>query len=247
MSELLEKLEYGGIVFTPNVDHVMKLQKDREFARVYQEADYRICDSQLLMYAARFLGEPLKEKVSGSDLFPAFYHRYSDDPQIKIFLLGGLGEVAEKARHNINCKVGREIVIGSYSPALGFENDPIECQKIINTINDSGATVLAVGLGAPKQEKWIARNHSQLINIKTYFALGATIDFEAGCLQRSPKWMSMTGLEWLYRLLQEPKRLWKRYLIEDIPFFYFILQQKFNRQFQRNLNDKKQLVGSGRT
>jgi exopolysaccharide biosynthesis WecB/TagA/CpsF family protein len=196
------------------------------------------------MYAARFLGEPLKEKVSGSDLFPAFYHRYSHDPQVKIFLLGGLPEVAEMARQNINRQVGREMVIDSYSPALGFENDVLECQKIIDLINNSGATVLAVGLGAPKQEKWIAYYRSQLTNIKTYFAIGATINFEAGSLSRAPKWMSLSGLEWLYRLLLEPKRLWKRYLVEDLPFFYLILQQKLNQRFKKNLSYKQQLFKS---
>ena len=88
MSELLADLKRGGIVFTPNVDHIIKLQKDSEFARVYREADYIVCDSQLLMYAARFLGQPFKEKISGSDLFPAFYNRYKYNNNIKIFLLG---------------------------------------------------------------------------------------------------------------------------------------------------------------
>jgi N-acetylglucosaminyldiphosphoundecaprenol N-acetyl-beta-D-mannosaminyltransferase len=247
MSDLLDKLQYGGIVFTPNVDHLIKLQKDREFARVYQEADYRVCDSQLLMYAARFLGEPLAEKISGSDLFPAFYDRYRNDPNIKIFLLGGSPEVAVTARQNINRKVGREIVIGEYSPPLGFENDPVECQKIIDAINDSGATVLAVGLGAPKQEKWIALYRSQLVNIKIYFAIGATLNFEAGVLSRAPQWMSESGLEWLYRLLHEPKRLWKRYLIEDLPFFYLVLQQKIAQQFKKNLPDKQHFLESGKS
>ena len=98
MNELLERLRLGGVVFTPNVDHLVKLQKDRHFYRVYQEADYRVCDSQLIMYASRFLGQPIQEKISGSDLFPAFYQHYASDPNVKIFLLGGLDGVAEQAR-----------------------------------------------------------------------------------------------------------------------------------------------------
>ena len=118
MNELLKRLKVGGVVFTPNVDHLVKLQKDREFYRVYQKADYRVCDSQLIMYASRFLGQPIEEKISGSDLFPAFYRRYGKDENVKIFLLGGLEGVAERARSNINNKVGRNMVVETYSPPL---------------------------------------------------------------------------------------------------------------------------------
>lgn len=228
MTELLEKLRFGGVVFTPNVDHIIKLQKDREFYRVYNAADYRVCDSQLVMYASQFLGQPIKEKISGSDLFPAYCQYYRDDEDVKIFLLGGPVGVAEIACQNINRKVGREIVVDYYSPPFGFEKSEAECQKIIEKIKRSGATVLAVGLGAPKQEKWIYHYKNQLNNIKLFFAIGATIEFEAGYRPRAPKWMSEAGLEWLYRLISEPKRLWKRYLIDDLPFFMLILRQKFN-------------------
>ena len=228
LSELLKKLKYGGVVFTPNIDHVMKLQKDPSFYHIYHQADYRVCDSQLLMLAAQFLGKPLKEKISGSDLFPAFYQHYQYDENIKIFLLGGAEGAAEMAHQKINAKVGREIIIDFYCPPFGFEKDEAECAKIIQRINNSGATVLAVGVGAPKQEKWINKYKSCLNNIKTFLAIGATIEFEADYRSRAPKWISQVGLEWLYRLIQEPKRLWKRYLLEDMPFFYLILKQKLN-------------------
>ena len=228
MSEMLEKLKFGGVVFTPNVDHLIKLRKDKDFYRIYKSADYRVCDSQILILAAKFLGQPLREKISGSDLFPAFCSYYRHDENVKIFLLGGPQGAAEKARCNINAKVGRELVIDSYCPPFGFEKDEEECQKIVDLINQSGATVLAVGLGAPKQEKWIYEHKNKLKNIKTFFAIGATIEFEAGHRQRAPKGMSMAGLEWLFRLLIEPKRLWKRYLIEDLPFLFLILGQKLN-------------------
>lgn len=228
MSEILEKLKLGGVVFTPNVDHLIKLQKDKDFHNIYNSADYRVCDSQVLMLAAKFLGQPLREKISGSDLFPAFYWYYRHDRNVKIFLLGGPPGVAEQARRKINAKVDRELVIDSYCPPFGFEKDEKECQRIVNLINKSGATVLAVGLGAPKQEKWIYDYKDQLENIKTFFAIGATIEFEAGHRQRAPKWVSIAGLEWLFRLLLEPKRLWKRYLVEDLPFLLLVLKQKFN-------------------
>lgn len=226
--ELLDRLRYGGVVFTPNVDHIIKLQKDESFFEIYSKADYRVCDSQMVMLASRFLGCPLKEKISGSDLFPAFYNYYRKDKSIKIFLLGGTEGAAKMAQEKINQKVGRNMVVDSYCPPFGFENDPLECDKIIEQINNSGATVLAVGVGAPKQEKWIYKHKNKLKNIKTFFAVGATIEFEAGFVSRAPKWMSLAGLEWLYRLVQEPKRLWKRYLLEDTSFFMLILLQKLH-------------------
>jgi len=226
--ELLEKLKQGGFVITPNVDHLMKLQKDPDFYHIYQEADYLVCDSKILMYASKLLGRPLKEKVSGSDLFPAFYQYYKHDESIKIFLLGGAEGVAQKAQENINKRVGRKMVIGAYSPSFGFEKNDEECEYIIDLINKSKATVLGIGVGAPKQEKWIAKYKHRLPHIKVFLAIGATIDFEAGYRARSPKWMSELGIEWLHRLMSEPQRLAKRYLVEDMPFFWLLLQQKLN-------------------
>lgn len=225
--EFLQTLE-SGIVFTPNVDHLMKLQVDQEFLNAYSIADYKVCDSKILIYASRFLGVKIKEKISGSDFFPAFYNYHKDNKGIKIFLLGGKKGVAAKAHEKINRKVGRNIIVDSHSPSFGFENKKLECQEIVEMINQSGATVLALGVGAPKQEKWIFKYKDRLPNVKIFLAIGATIDFEAGSLKRSPKWVSEAGLEWLYRLLSEPQRLWKRYLLEDLPFFWLILKQKLN-------------------
>ncbi|MBW4631885.1 MAG: WecB/TagA/CpsF family glycosyltransferase [Iphinoe sp. HA4291-MV1] len=226
-AEFLEKLQ-SGVVFTPNVDHLIKLQKDLDFLQAYSISDYKVCDSQILIYASKFLGTPIKEKISGSDLFPAFYNYHKNNEDIKIFLLGaGIG-IASKAQNEINRKTGRNIVVASYSPPFGFEKNEEECQNIINMINSSDATVLVIGLGAPKQEKWLYKYKSMLPQIKIFMALGATIDFEAGNLKRAPKWMSEVGLEWLFRILREPKRLWKRYLVDDVPFLILILKQKFN-------------------
>lgn len=226
MTELLTKLD-KGVVFTPNVDHLMKLQRDEEFRSCYNAADYKVCDSKIVQYASKFLGTPVKEKVSGSDLFPAFCMHHKENENIKIFLLGGAEqEVAVRAKDNINSKVGREIAIAAYCPSFGFEKNHKECLDIVKNVNESGATVLAVGVGAPKQEKWISRYKELLPNVKIFLAIGATIEFEAGCKKRSPKWMSQLGLEWLHRLLSEPKRLWKRYLVDDMPFLWAIAKQK---------------------
>ncbi len=223
--EVLTQLKQG-VVFTPNVDHLIKLQDDPDFFKAYEMADYKLCDSQIIYYVSRFLGTPIKERISGSDFFPAFYKYHQNSEDIKIFLLGAREGVAQKAQDNINAKIGRQIVIGSHSPSFGFEKNEEECLKIIEEIQNSGATVLAVGVGAPKQEKWIQKYKGQLPNIKIFLAIGATIDFEAGSIQRAPKWMSELGMEWLYRLWSEPKRLWRRYLVDDPQFFWLILKQK---------------------
>jgi exopolysaccharide biosynthesis WecB/TagA/CpsF family protein len=225
--ELLRELKFG-VVFTPNVDHLMKLQHDDEFFKAYQIAHYKLCDSKILIYASRFLGTPIKEKISGSDFFPAFYNYHRNNERIKIFLLGGNQGIAKRAQERINKKIGRNIVVAGHSPSFGFEDDEEECRQIIKMIDESEATVLAIGVGAPKQEKWIYKYKDKLPKVNFFFAIGATIDFEAGNVKRAPKWMSDVGFEWLYRLLSEPQRLWKRYLIEDLPFFWLILKQKLN-------------------
>lgn len=228
--ELLTLLDQtGGLVVTPNVDHLIKLRQDEEFQRAYGMAQYCVCDSKIVQFTSYFLGEPIREKISGSDFFPAFYQFNRNNPEIRVFLLGAMPGVAQIAQQKINEKVGRDMVVEVYSPPFGFENDEAECQKIIDLVNRSHATVLAMGLGTPKQEKWLARYRTQFDSIRIFLAIGATIDFEAGNIRRSPKWMSEMGLEWLFRLSLEPKRLWRRYLVESLPFFWLILQQKFSR------------------
>ena len=222
-----------GVIFTPNVDHLMKLQDDDEFRAAYRQADYKVCDSQILMYASKLLGKPLKEYISGSDLLPLFCDYHKDNSDITIFLLGGATGVAKQAQRNINTRIGREIVIAAHSPSFGFEKNDGECKAIIDIVNSSGATVLAVGVGAPKQELWIAKYRAQMPGIKIFMAIGAALDFEAGNKPRAPQFWSDLGLEWLYRLMSEPKRLWKRYLLDDLPFFKLLLKQKFKQSSKK--------------
>lgn len=226
-AEFLKEFQ-SGVLFTPNVDHLMKLQKDSEFQEAYKISDYKICDSQIIVYASKFLGTPIEERISGADLFPAFYNYHRDNEDVRIFLLGAGKGIASQAQRKINQKIGRNIIVGSYSPPFGFEKDRVECERIVDIINNSGATVLAVGLGSPKQEKWILSYKESLSDIKIIMGLGATIDFEAGRIKRCPKWMGRVGLEWFFRLTREPRRLWKRYLLDDIPFFLLVLKQKLN-------------------
>lgn len=226
--EFIEQLN-EGVVVTPNIDHFIKLQKDREFYECYVRSEHIVCDSRVIQLLSKVLypGRGVTEQIAGSDLFPAFceYHKDNTD-KIKVFLLGGTESSVKIAQASLNQKVGREIVIAGYSPPFGFENDALELERIISQINQSGATVLAVGVGAPKQEKWIYAHKDKLPGIKLFFAIGATIDFQAGAVKRAPRWMVRSGLEWLYRLLQEPGRLAKRYLVDDLPFLWLIVKQR---------------------
>jgi exopolysaccharide biosynthesis WecB/TagA/CpsF family protein len=223
--DLLEQFK-SGVLITPNVDHLMKLQKDREFYEIYQKAEYVTLDSQIVKLALGFLGTPVKEIITGSDFFPSFYQFHRNNNAVKVFLLGAGPGVADKAMKIVNQKVGREIIVGAYSPSFGFEKNEEECSHILDLINASPANVLVVGLGAPKQEKWIYRFKDLLPKVEIYLAIGATIDFEAGNIKRAPKFMQRLAIEWLYRMLKEPRRLWRRYMIEDFPFFFLILKQK---------------------
>lgn len=228
MQEFLEHLT-EGVVVTPNIDHFVKLQKDREFYECYRNAEHVVCDSRIIQLLSRLLypGNGIEEQIAGSDLFPAFcYFHRNNTENTKVFLLGGTPESVRVAQDSINARCGSTVVIDGYSPPFGFEKDAEMSAQIIGRINASGASVLAVGVGAPKQEKWIARHRSQLVNIKLFFAIGATIDFQAGRVQRAPRWMVKAGLEWLYRLSQEPTRLAKRYLVDDLPFFWLIFKQR---------------------
>lgn len=221
---LLEKLKKGVLV-TPNVDHLVKLQRDREFYCVYQKAEWVVCDSKILYLLSKLLKRPLPEAIPGSSFFTSYYMYHKDDPDCRIFLLGAKEGIAAKAMQRINEKVGRRIVVGAHSPSFGFEKNEKECEELIDIINKTGANVLLVGVGAPKQEKWIMKYCNRMPGVDLFMALGATIDFEAGTLKRAPAIWQKIGMEWLYRCMKEPKRLFKRYFVDDMQFFYYFTKQ----------------------
>lgn len=221
---LLENLKKGVLV-TPNVDHLVKLQRDREFYDVYKKAEWVVCDSKILYLLSKLLKRPLPEAIPGSSFFTSYYMYHKDDQNCRIFLLGAKEGIAAKAMQRINEKVGRKIVVGAHSPSFGFEKSEKECEELIDIVNKSGANVLLVGVGAPKQEKWIMKYRDRMPGVDLFMALGATIDFEAGTLKRAPAFWQKIGMEWLYRCLKEPKRLFKRYFVDDMQFFYYFTKQ----------------------
>lgn len=222
--ELLENLKEGVLV-TPNLDHLIKLQKDKEFYDVYQKAEWVVCDSNILRLFSKLLKTPFVEAIPGSSFFTSYYMYHKDDADCKIFLLGAKEGVAAKAKERVNAKVDRQIVVGAYSPSFGFEKNEEECKEIVNIINKSGANVVLVGVGAPKQEKWIMKWKHLMPGVKVWMALGATIDFEAGNVKRAPKIYQKLAMEWLYRFIREPKRLFHRYFVDDMKFFWYFGKQ----------------------
>ena len=222
--ELLAKLKRGVLV-TPNVDQIVKMQTDREYYDIVRRAEWCVCDSKILYLCAKVLGTPLPEAIPGSSFFPAFCDYHKDDADCRIFLLGAMKGVAQKAMECINMRIGREMVVGAYSPSYGFEKKQKENEDIYKMINESGANVVLVGVGCPKQEKWIDAHKAKMPEVDIWLALGATIDFEAGNVKRAPKIWQRLYLEWFYRFLQEPRRMYKRYFVDDPIFFWHFLKQ----------------------
>lgn len=223
-NELLSDLK-RGVFITPNLDHLVKLQEDREFYNLYQRAEWVVCDSKILYLASKLLKKSLPEAIPGSSFFTAFYQYHKDNPDCKIFLLGAMDGVAQKAMEKINHQIGRQIVVGAMSPSYGFEKKQDENELIYKTINESGANVVLVGVGCPKQEKWIFAHKDNMPSVDIWMALGATIDFEAGNIKRAPKIYQKLAMEWFYRFLKEPKRMFKRYFIDDMKFFWYFGKQ----------------------
>mgnify|MGYP000555173319 FL=1 len=227
--ELLNRLD-SGVLFTPNVDHLVKLESDEEFRRCYDRADWVVCDSRILYFCSKLLKRSLPETIPGSSFFPAFYRYHRNNPDCRIFLLGAAPGVAIRAMERINADMGRRIVVGAHSPSYGFEKNEEENRQIYDIINRSGANVVLVGVGSSKQEKWIMRHKDRMPGVDIWMALGATIDFEAGNIRRAPKILQKLCLEWFYRFCMEPKRLFRRYFIDDVKFFYYFMQQLLGRR-----------------
>lgn len=225
MEDVVEHF-HDGAMLTLHSDMLMKLQKDREFYDAFQTFDLITCDSQILYFILKLFGNPVRERVSGSDYFPRFYRRYAGDPSVKIFICGGMPGVAQTAADKINSEVGRDIITETYAPPFGFDSDPAEVDKTLDIINASGATVLMIGLGGGRQEKFIVKYRDRLPNVRLFLPLGGTIDYEAETLKRPAPWVTNAGLEWLYRVIKEPRQRWRRYFVEQPPVIWLLLKQK---------------------
>jgi N-acetylglucosaminyldiphosphoundecaprenol N-acetyl-beta-D-mannosaminyltransferase len=212
-----------GYVVTPNLDHIVKLEEDPGFVRCYDNAALVLADGNPVVWASKLLGTPLKALVTGSDLFPSLC-RHAAEKKHRLFFLGGLEGVAQKAADELKKTYPQINIVGVYSPPFGFDKNAEENNRIIQMINAVKPHILFVGVGAPKQEKWIYNNIGSL-DINVALAIGASFDFVAGTIKRAPKAFRKAGMEWFWRFSSEPKRLFKRYFIDSTRFLPIIYNQ----------------------
>jgi N-acetylglucosaminyldiphosphoundecaprenol N-acetyl-beta-D-mannosaminyltransferase len=211
-------------VVTPNVDHIVMLETDVELKNIYRDASLILTDGKPLLWISKWYKTPIKEKISGSDLFPLLCEMAAKKGY-SMFFLGAAEGVAAKAAENLKKKYNGLKIVGTYSPPYGFEKDEIESEKIIDMVKEAHPDILILGLGSPKQEKFVY-HYCKDLGVPISLGLGASLDFEAGNIRRAPKWMSNHGLEWLYRLIKEPKRMFKRYIIDDCKIVKLIIKYK---------------------
>ena len=220
----------SGFIVTPNIDHICILSEDKDFQKAYQTAFLVLPDGTPLMWAAKLLGKPLKEKISGSDLVYALAEHAAEQGH-SLYLLGAAPGIAEKAAKILQKTYPGLIIAGHYSPPLGFEKNPRQREEVIQRLKAAAPDICYVALGCPKQDHWNAQYHHET-GIPVSIGIGASLDFIAGTVQRAPVWMQKSGLEWFFRLCQEPRRLWRRYLIQDSKFIPIFLKELLARAKQ---------------
>ncbi len=200
---------------TANVDFAVQALRDVELQRILAEADLVLCDGMPLVWASRLLGNPLPERVTGSDLVPLLLAE-AERRGWRIFFLGGAEASLERATANTRLRYPRLQLVGSYSPPFKPLVD-MDHEDVLQRLRAARPDIVLVAFGCPKQEKWI-RMHFMASGVPVSVGVGATIDFLGGTVRRAPRWMQKTGLEWIFRLLQEPKRLFKRYAVDLVVF-----------------------------
>ncbi len=207
-------LQTGAYIVTPNVDHIVRLETDEKLQKAYAGASLVLTDGQPLIWISKWLGTPIKEKISGSDLFPRVC-QLAAKKGYRMYFLGAAPGVAETAAQKLEASCPGLQVVGTYSPAYGFEKDEDQVREVWRKIHEAKPDILIAALGTPKQEIFLWEHRDELAGMLG-IGIGAGLDFAAGNVKRAPRWMQKCGLEWFYRLCSEPKRLFKRYLIDDL-------------------------------
>ena len=216
------------LICTPNVDYIVKAQRDEKLRAIINTAHLTIGDGMGVVYASHILGNPLKMNVGGRLMVPEIC-KMAEERGLKVYLLGGKPGVADRARAQLEQNFP-ELIISGVHHGYFSENEE---KTIIDKVKDSGCDILFLALGTPKQEEWMAKNQFAL-NVPVTIGVGSSLDRISGDFRSPPKWMTDIGLEWFFRIFQDPWRLGKRYLIEDPIFFFWILKARFNllRRFQ---------------
>ncbi len=216
--DMLTELAHGDktcSVVTPNAEIVQKCIEEEEFAAIVRQADVILPDGVGVIKAARILGTPLKSPVPGVEVGESLVGK-SGEEDLPVFLMGGKPGVAEEAAKKLKEKYPNSKIVGThhgYFTKTGEEND-----AVVDLINKSGAAILFVCLGVPAQEKWMIENSDRLTTVRVMLGLGGSLDVYSGTFKRAPALFRKLGLEWLYRLIRQPKRIGR---MMKLPKFYF--------------------------
>jgi N-acetylglucosaminyldiphosphoundecaprenol N-acetyl-beta-D-mannosaminyltransferase len=201
-----------------NVHVTVTARQDPEFCRVVNEADMATPDGMPLVWVLRWMGFQRQERINGPDLMWRLCGRAAEKG-LSIFLYGSTEETLARLTHNLKTAFPQLVIAGVYSPPFRLLSDE-EDREMTELINGSGAHIVFVGLGCPKQELWMAAHRGKVRSVM--IGVGAAFDYHAGTVRRAPLWMQRSGLEWLFRLMSEPKRLWKRYLVMNSLFLIYL-------------------------
>lgn len=208
-------------VATVNADFAVKALRDPELRYLLQESDMATADGMPLVWGARLLGVPLEDRVTGADMVPALAARAAEKGY-SLYLLGAAPGVADRAGKILQERNPGLKIAGVCSPPYSSILDMD--RSILEDIKAAKPDVLLVAFGNPKQEKWIGM-YGRELGVPVMIGIGGTLDFIAGATKRAPAWMQRTGMEWSYRLLQEPRRLWRRYVVDLTAFGSFFIRQ----------------------
>jgi N-acetylglucosaminyldiphosphoundecaprenol N-acetyl-beta-D-mannosaminyltransferase len=219
----------GGVVLTPNLDHLRRHARQPIVRPAYANADLVLADGMPLVWASRLQGTPLPERVAGSDLIWTISERAAE-MRSSVFLLGGAPTVAPSAALQLVEHFPGLRLAGYYCPPFGFLEDRSEIESLIATVCSANPDIVFVGLPSPMAEAVISELQSVLP--RTWFlGLGVSLSFVSGHVQRAPRWTQRIGLEWLWRLCHEP-RLWRRYIIDGLPFAAAVLGSALARRLR---------------
>lgn len=216
------------LVVTPNVDHIVKLEGNIRFQNAYKNAGLVLVDGTPIMWIAKWYGTPLKEKITGPRLTDKVFELASKK-DFSVFILGAADGVAEVAAKKMQQKYNNCNIVGTYSPQHGFEQNQEETNNIIRKINQCKPDLLVAGMGSPKTEIFL-NEHIQNLDTHVAISIGAAIDFMAGNIERCPTWINKVGMEWFYRFVKEPKRMFNRYFIDDIKILNIAFKYKNGRK-----------------
>jgi N-acetylglucosaminyldiphosphoundecaprenol N-acetyl-beta-D-mannosaminyltransferase len=212
----------GGVVFTPNVDHVVEFHENPKMREAYEAASLSLVDGMPVVWASRLLGDPLPERVAGSDIVMPLA-RHAAARGWRVFLLGGAEGIAERAKRELETQLPGIQIVGTLAPRIDMREPASRRADVREAVKKSAPDVVFVAFGAPKQELFIHESREELAPA-VMLGLGASLDFIAGSIPRAPEWMARNGLEWAYRLGREPRRLWRRYLVRDPKFLIILLR-----------------------